>query len=961
MTFLGGRTYLGGPGGGTLYDMSPSQVMELRSALAAVNAEQLRSRSSDVVSRLISIGGALKGKPSGGSSTTFVYTSGGDAATIQYKDSTATTRISGIDFKGQSAGTLNNGLVAGNTRWNDVTVDHCGFSNMSGNGVDLGGNNSTKVTVKDGVFKQIGGTGVWGNPISDDITVDNNSFDYAFEAVHMFAGNGNNNTDVSGNVISHAQRHGIELQNPMNNLKVNNNFLSDWVPSVEGGHDGHLGLSIAVGGWPDRGIAGARNVEIGGNAVLQTGPGQSKDLWAKFAIEIMGGLISCHDNFVYGWGGGELVGNDGPLTSTNNTFAGDSLYGDYPHDSVPWPIVPVVALGDKHNDSASPPSPPSNPAQDNSTTTPTNPNPLPGSNYAVMVYGAAPQPYVTEVYANNDPSTTEGYVAIEFYNPYSYDMPLRNWKLATLARQTGVTALAPTAVSQDWSTTFPTVPAKGYLVITSPPADAPAGVTPPHGSAGTPTNYQVEPGLSAALGNELVLLRPRSASGSLSSSLDPNNPYDETKISDLIPVDSYDFTGLEKPIASSTVPGYEWHYCAAQRSCRWKGLALRLSRALHQQSDAYERWQSGARQGGTVSKLFGVAGNYDLSQTAPYAFGSLKSATLDPAVYKDAPLQINNTGFGGPNKNASAFPFGGFARNGDVLQTTFVGGYRVQLLGDYLEFNGTTMDAAFADDQGNASHAGENIGRFCLLHPADCAGQYDDFANNGTRSPYYFSRRLFDFVSVHAPSNDYLPNFDPNDPSTPKQPVANANPLIINAQNPVQTEDNVGTDGLININTANWRVLATLPMVDDPTANQRLAQAIVAYRDGDAVHGIAPHGAFNSILDLVGMPNFAAIGATGFRNTLGAYKNGNFDPMTADPGNADGDLSPYNANGGTTDQVVGDFESQFLALTRISNLITTRSDSFTAYVVVQGWRGAGTATRNWSFNVELRSSRTALG
>jgi len=29
-------------------------------------------------------------------------------------------------------------------------------------------------------------------------------------------------------------------------------------------------------------------------------------------------------------------------------------------------------------------------------------------------------------------------------------------------------------------------------------------------------------------------------------------------------------------------------------------------------------------------------------------------------------------------------------------------------------------------------------------------------------------------------------------------------------------------------------------------------------------------------------------------------------------------------------------------VTRVSNLLTTRSDSFTAYVVVQGWRNVGT-------------------
>ena len=38
----------------------------------------------------------------------------------------------------------------------------------------------------------------------------------------------------------------------------------------------------------------------------------------------------------------------------------------------------------------------------------------------------------------------------------------------------------------------------------------------------------------------------------------------------------------------------------------------------------------------------------------------------------------------------------------------------------------------------------------------------------------------------------------------------------------------------------------------------------------------------------------------------------------------------------------GDFEEQFLMLNRMSNLITTRSDSFTCYVVLQGWQSPGT-------------------
>jgi len=54
-------------------------------------------------------------------------------------------------------------------------------------------------------------------------------------------------------------------------------------------------------------------------------------------------------------------------------------------------------------------------------------------------------------------------------------------------------------------------------------------------------------------------------------------------------------------------------------------------------------------------------------------------------------------------------------------------------------------------------------------------------------------------------------------------------------------------------------------------------------------------------------------------------------------------LSPFRpGDPTTTDGVRGDFEEQFLAMTRISNLITTHSDSFTCYVYVVGVLDAGT-------------------
>jgi hypothetical protein len=54
-----------------------------------------------------------------------------------------------------------------------------------------------------------------------------------------------------------------------------------------------------------------------------------------------------------------------------------------------------------------------------------------------------------------------------------------------------------------------------------------------------------------------------------------------------------------------------------------------------------------------------------------------------------------------------------------------------------------------------------------------------------------------------------------------------------------------------------------------------------------------------------------------------------------------GDFSPLTP--AAADGVRADFEEKSLALSRISNLVTTRSDSFTCYLLVQGYRDAETA------------------
>jgi hypothetical protein len=232
--------------------------------------------------------------------------------------------------------------------------------------------------------------------------------------------------------------------------------------------------------------------------------------------------------------------------------------------------------------------------------------------------------------------------------------------------------------------------------------------------------------------------------------------------------------------------------------------------------------------------------------------------------------------------------------------------------------------------------------------------------------------------------------------------------------------------GLININTANWKVLATLPLVVNPNSgmtvdpnvnpspttlygnveipnttlkrrstgvkmtyrdlSEELAKAIEYYRDQDGQpnpHGpppndppeMVPHGPFKSIFELNEVTDLRTLvdwtdsndpnnpnpfRGHGFADAMGLLQMKYLDPndKTTPPGPGEGDpdggvndLSPgikipdpINPSKWISkfDGVRGDFEEQFLQLSRISNLITTRSDSFTCYILVQGWKNAGT-------------------
>jgi DNA uptake protein ComE-like DNA-binding protein len=106
--------------------------------------------------------------------------------------------------------------------------------------------------------------------------------------------------------------------------------------------------------------------------------------------------------------------------------------------------------------------------------------------------------------------------------------------------------------------------------------------------------------------------------------------------------------------------------------------------------------------------------------------------------------------------------------------------------------------------------------------------------------------------------------------------------------------------GRININTAPWFVIAQLPWMQPP-----IAQAVVAYRDTTAK-------GFQSIAHLMRVPEMGYY----------TYDSNNLDKFP--------DLTPRDG-----DWMQGNFEERDIIFHRISNLITVRSDVFTAYILVR--------------------------
>ena len=560
-------------------------------------------------------------------------------------------------------------------------------------------------------------------------------------------------------------------------------------------------------------------------------------------------------------------------------------------------------------------------------------NGTPNTLVGVRVYGSKLQPFITEIYAQTDvvanPVATGpnpiGYVAVELFNPYSWPIDLKadGYKLTTLTRTPG--GLAPTqALVIDFTTATGTfiVPAGGYLLLENynqagggtalyRPASSglpaigplPARTTPPLPAL----NEAYVPGLESVFNHEMVLVRPQ----------DPASP--PALLIDNVPCDSFDFTGLFPGTTSSATA---WHYARRNDSTNtWQFVY----------PGRYDGGQASQRQQGTQAAATwdpSTAG-VDPWETAPPVPDMTLGATAGTATSNDNPtatypqtftIQIQNQGAPGPNPLTTAtntFPFGGFARNGDILQVPYIGAYRVtDAGGNLIEMNSITMDASFAEDADTSDDSAEQVGRFA-----------PGLVTSPIVDNYGWASDLFDYLTaIQNPHDDYMPNVDPNRYTAitgKTAPTATPNGSVTTAAQANRgNEDTAPIQGLININTASWKVLSALPLVLNAGTGQfdrantiQLAKDIVAYRQ--------TNGPFQSIFDLNKVTNF--------QNGMGS--------VVGNPGNALGDLTPV----GSPDNVIDDYENKYLQLTRISNLITTRSDAFTCYVLLQGWQNVGTA------------------
>ena len=290
-------------------------------------------------------------------------------------------------------------------------------------------------------------------------------------------------------------------------------------------------------------------------------------------------------------------------------------------------------------------------------------------------------------------------------------------------------------------------------------AEAAFGYAAPVAGSPSPVNVVYVANLHTLLNREFVLMRPRGAT--IDSTVDiggggtlPRLVYQQPAsgvepVVDFAPLDSFDATGIEvianqflPPVGSTPAPAVasvatSWYY-ARNTIDPWRfvypgrydaGQSHKVA-AAEVSSPATGQGVTPPRQQGTF-----VSGYWTPNSTASndpadpnsstyvatvfnggqQDFGETNFATYDTqftlplrdptTVAGLSPLVNPDLGTLRPATDPHHFPFGGLARNGDLLQVPYVGAYTVRTglrgaarTGAVLEVNPLSIDSAFADD-----------------------------------------------------------------------------------------------------------------------------------------------------------------------------------------------------------------------------------------------------------------------
>jgi len=207
-----------------------------------------------------------------------------------------------------------------------------------------------------------------------------------------------------------------------------------------------------------------------------------------------------------------------------------------------------------------------------------------------------------------------------------------------------------------------------------------------------------------------------------------------------------------------------------------------------------------------------------------------------------------------------------------------------------------------------------------------------------------FHRNIFQYLTVFDPVRDFIDN-DGDGLGID----GNGDGFLDSSETDL---DEVKIPGRININTAPWYVIAQLPWVSqriNPPLDYSLAQTIIAYRDKLPLPVDHTIGRYNAIIANSPLndnfaarfapwtvrenPGFASIGELNF--VIAGINNFNVGLYSLDTIDLPGfpDLTTYGPASG--DGLADDFEERDVIFSRISNLVSVRSDVFTAYILVR--------------------------